>query len=122
MFDEHDHNVPEDRDHKQSAATNSNWIWMFAISERGPLITTETFSLMTEEPGGVEHQFYGPDQPPRPKAVDWAQQIAREFGLHYVDAKALRDWEVSYDEIHPEFDLEHDVLAVPKAFQVLFYE
>jgi len=95
---------------------------MFAISERGPLITSETFSLMTEERGGVEHQFYGADQPPRPKALDWTQQIAREFGLHYVDAKMLRDWQVSYDEVDPEFDLEHDVLAVPNAFQVLFYE
>jgi hypothetical protein len=77
---------------------------------------------MTEEHRGVESHFYGPDQPPRRKALEWTQQIARELGLHYVDAKMLRDWQVSYEEVDPEFDLEHDVLAVPNAFQVLFYE
>jgi hypothetical protein len=121
-FDEHGRNVPEALGDEQSAATSARWIWTFAVSERGPLITSNTFSLMTEERDGVKHKFYGPDQPSRANALEWTQQIAREFGLHYVDAKMLRDWEVSYDEVDPEFDLEHDVLAVPNAFQVLFYE
>lgn len=122
MFNEHDQNVPEDLSPAESSTANFGWIWMFAISERGPLITSESFSPMTEERGGVAHQFYGSDQPPRPKALEWTQQIARELGLQYVDAKMLRDWKVSYDEVDPQFDLEHDVLAVPNAFQVLFYE
>lgn len=56
MFDEDDRNVPENTRHGHVAA-RSTWVWTFTISERGPLITCETFSLTTEEYGGLKRQF-----------------------------------------------------------------
>ena len=120
-FDEHDQSalsVP-------GQAGMNYWVWHAFISSRGPLISCRTFKVdrvvLGEEVLGGTH--YSPELPPRPPAVEWTRQLAAEFDLCYVDASALRDWEVSYDDVDPQFQyaLQHDSDS-PSAFQVLFLE
>ena len=123
-FDGHNNNVPTPPPDGQAA--NGEWIWRLAASSRAPLITCETRFLKvmpemnTTRPGGV---YALTETPPRAQAVEWTLRIAREFDLRYVDAKTLRDWQVSYDDVDPAFAdaLEHQP-DDPNAFQVLFLE
>lgn len=121
-LDEHNKNVPSPAIQRET----NEWIWRFAVSSRAPIITCMTYSL-SKLP---ELDAYRPDmvyvvldQNARSQAVNWTRRIASEFDLRYVDAKMLRDWAVSYDDIDPEFQyaLQHQP-DDPNAFQVLFLE
>jgi hypothetical protein len=101
------------------------WTWTFAVSCRAPLITCRTYTLgptpdRAKRPGGT---YYQKDAPPRAAAVEWTERIARQFELTYVEARALEDLNVDYDEVAPDFGdaLDHDP-DFPNAFQVLFLQ
>ena len=121
-FNDRDENVPADPPPTPFDLCIARWTYRIAISHRGPLVTCETYSLIAERPDRWHDSRWRYDRPVRAKAVTLTQRIAAEFDLQYVDTNVLRDWKVSYDEVDPEFDLENDVLAVPTAFQVLFFE
>jgi hypothetical protein len=118
-------NVPEPPHCGQPTA--GEWIWRVMLSSRGPLITCQSYELRI----APEMNMDLPDKvyafietPPRAQAVEWTLRIAREFDLRYVDAKMLREWEISYDEVDPAFEdaLEYIPNDEPNAFQVLFLE
>lgn len=98
---------------------SARWDWSLFVARRGPFLTCETATLF------VENGKHAPriDEEPRQNVVEWTKQIASAIGSTYVEAKALREWEVSYDEIDPGFYLDHgETGRLPTAFQVLFYE
>jgi hypothetical protein len=124
-FDNRSNNVPMPPSRGQPAA--GEWVWRLVASCRAPLITCETRLLKllpdqnTDSPDLV---FQVTEDPPRAQAVDWTLLVAREFDLRYVEAKALREWPISYDEVDPAFEdaLEYIPNDEPNAFQVLFLE
>jgi len=124
VFDDSNHSVPLDSKATHFDRCKARWWWSVSLSQRGALISCETSSLARRhdpnEPEG-DH-YFEIDKPPRPIAVQWTLDLAATFSLKYVPALALREWSVSYDDVDPEFNLEHEVLAAPNAFQVLFYE
>lgn len=121
-FNDENDNVPQDSGNLAFEARRVRWTYRIMVSHRGPLVTCETLSLEPKRSDLWHDTQWRYDQPSRVMAIEWTQRIARALDLHYVDATMLRDWQVSYDGVDPAFDLEHVVLAVPNAFQVLFYE
>lgn len=98
---------------------SARWRWDLYVSRRGPLLTCETAAMeVMEDRCGVVCA----DTLPRQPALAWTQQMAADLGLRYVDTATLRAWQVNYEDIDPEFYLDHDRGLLPTAFQVLFYE
>jgi hypothetical protein len=122
LFDTSNNNLSDDPKGTPFAARRVSWQWRFSLSDRGPLVTCQSYSLVFQAINTNLDCAYRLDVSARAMAVEWSRRIAGELELHYVDAKMLRDWPVSYEDIDPDFDLEHDVHTVPNAFQVLFYE
>jgi hypothetical protein len=56
----------------------------------------------------------------RKVARAWAEAIAKEFGLHYLDSAELEAWKVDEDEL-ADGALYLDS-SEPTAFNILFYE
>jgi hypothetical protein len=124
-IDGQNNNVPTPPNRGQPSA--GEWKWRVRLCSRGPLITCETYMLRIAPEMNINHPdmvYAFPETPPRSQAVEWTLRIAREFDLRYVDAKMLREWQISYDEVDPAFEdaLEYIPNDEPNAFQVLFLD
>ncbi len=120
VFNEKGENIPP----HDGRYEPGDWIWYVAVSGRAALVTCDTCFLGPHVRDGVEDPLgaFHFDSSPRPLALEWTRRIAREFDLRYVEAQMLRDWNVSYEEVDPGFDLEVNTHREPTAFEVLFYE
>lgn len=98
---------------------SARWAWYLYVARRGPLLTCETAAMAVS---GDRCGIVGRDEIPRQPALKWTQEMAVDLGLKYVEAAPLRAWEVSYEDIDPEFYLDRETGRLPTAFQVLFYE
>lgn len=123
--DGHNDNVPEPPNYGQPTA--DEWIWRVMLSSRGPLITCESYVLRIapEKNTDLPDKVYAfVETPPRAQALEWTHRIAREFDLRYVEAEMLREWQIDYEDVDPEFEdaLQYIPNDEPNAFQVLFLE
>lgn len=120
-FDQDDQHVALDPPFTRHKDWKARWAWEVSVSKRGSFLTCDS---VTFSPGDsndycrdVEH-----DDPIRHRAVEWAREMASALDLKYLDAKTLKAWEVRYEDIDPNFNLDREGGQLPTAFQVLFYE
>jgi len=57
-----------------------------------------------------------------PDLLAWAQELAKRFGLHYVNGAELIAWEVDPEQMTEEMWNRLGHTDYPNAFQLLFSE
>jgi hypothetical protein len=86
------------------------------VSRRGPFVTAESYVVRRHDDGGIVDVH---ERPVSYKAIELAREVAQHFGLTYVDAVELYDWELDYDVADEAgIDLE---ASEPSGFTLLFY-
>ena len=91
-----------------------------AVSRQGPYVSAES-CFVTKAPVADRASRFEVERPTSPKAVDLAQQVARQFGLTCLDAEHLYAWELD-ESVAEAADVDYEDLGwdTPNAFILLF--
>lgn len=91
-----------------------------AVSRRGPYITAESY-VTTRDRYEDRTGRFEEERPASPKAVELTQQVARQFGLTYLDAEDLCGWELDESVADAaDVDCQDEGWDTPNAFILLF--
>lgn len=91
-----------------------------AVSRRGPYVSAKSY-VMTRARDADRTSRFEEEHPASPKAVELAQQVARQFGLTYIDAEDLYAWELDESVADAaDVDCQDEGWDTPNAFILLF--